>query len=274
MNSRIYSAVVAIFLLPASASASTVELLLTADAGLDRASSYFREDTLYGADSFTVLGSQKDIYEASTFASGSASAERGQLRFLIDGTYTCEVENCGASYGASALSRVDETFLVSGTGTLTAVMQVDANWLATRYNFAASMSLSAATGARAGDEISYNYISSSGGRVVNDMLLAEISFTNAVNVNVNAFWRMQGDISAASSYAGVRDAGFMNASNTGTFFVSASDGLSFTAGDAGFLSDAAYPDLVEPAPVPLPAGAALMLSALGGLAALRRLKRA
>ncbi|ABD56260.1 VPLPA-CTERM sorting domain-containing protein [Jannaschia sp. CCS1] len=261
---------VMVLALSAPAQASPIQLLLTSGVTRGSSGTVERDSVFISEDGVTASGTASADqtfgveFSNSAESTGSVDASTGQLRFSLDGTYTCNAEVCGAGYSASALATVAETFLVSGTGTLTSVMLVEAAWDSPRYNFTSTMSLSSG-GNRDGDQVAFTYEPSQNmtGSGVSQLLMTELSFNGALNQAVSAQWRLQGDISATDSEDGQSTTGFMNAANTATFFVFASEGLTFSANDENFLSNAAYPNLDNPAPVPLPAGLPLLLAGLG-----------
>lgn len=291
--------------LPTAGTSSTVELLALAKVtqGDDALSSdpFTKTDSFSGPSTSTSIdGRVSGFLPSSEFESlpglispgwrneadyfASVNAATGELRFSLNGSFSsfCEgnlVTPCGSgSYDARAFTSVSETFTVSGTGTLRSVMQVDALWSSPNYNFVADLSLFG--GASVFDTDSVNFatgglgVSTNGsedGTNVDRLISAEIEIFDATDLVIDASWRMFGGISAIGVDDGLSVNGFLNASNTGTFFVFASDGLTFAPSNTAFLSNPAFLD--APAPIPVPAALALLLTALAGLGGIASRRR-
>jgi hypothetical protein len=157
-------------------------------------------------------------------------------------------------------------------------MQVDALWSSPQYNFVDDLSLFG--GGSIFDTDSVNFATGGLGVLINGsedgtsidrLISAEVEIFGAENLELTASWRLFGGIYAIGVNDGQRVRGFLNASNTATFFISASDGLIFTPSNEAFLSDPAFLD--EPSPIPVPAALPLLFTAftgLGGIASYRR----
>ena len=210
----------------------------------------------------------------------NADATTGQMRFLLNGYYQAFCTNVApsqcvtGSYWANALTSVTESFRVTGTGVLRAVMQVDAFWDAPNYGFVSDVRL---YGGSLFDTDNLSYATGGGGdtqdgRFVNRLLTAEVALVDAVDLDLTASWFMNGGISAIGGFDGPRSRGYLNASNTATFFLEAGEGLTISGTSSGFLSQPAYLDPVTA--VPLPAGLSLLLTSLATLAGLGARRRA
>ena len=298
-------AAIAVSALPGVASATTIEVLsiasVTAGSGFPQsrpasASESFVREATFGSTRGIVSQFVPQVFverdpDPSYFTSGwfneadyaaTVDATTGQMRFFLNGSYQnfCTgtlAGDCGfGSYNAYSLTSVSESFIVSGTGTLRSVMQVDALWSSPRYNFVADLglfsgslfdndTLNFATGG-----LGVDVNGSEDGTSVDRLLSAEIEIVGAVDLRVDASWRMFGEISALSAPGfddGLSNRGFLNASNTATFFVFASEGLTITPTNSAFLSRPAFLD--DPAPIiPVPAALPLLLTALAGLGGL------
>jgi hypothetical protein len=107
------------------------------------------------------------------------------------------------------------------------------------------------------------------GRIDDQPINASRFVQNALDTTATIYWQIWA-YAIASDGLGYGPTALVDASNTGTIFFSASEGLSVVPTTPGFLANASYPSDV--APVPLPASGLLLLGGLGA-AALRRRRR-
>ena len=223
--------------------------------------------------------------QASTSASSFANSETGILRAESNASGT---RGDGLGDGSSVASaRLSETYSVTGTGSITVSMLVDGNWSLTRPNLQPSqpdpdpfwqVQADIRIGASSRDFLclgtacSPSIDSSSSGSITDHLLTTTAAFNSpfgAQNITISTSLFTQ--ILTAN--------GFIDFGNTAKILVEFSSGLTATPVDPNFLSNPAFLEdtggggTTPPAPVPLPAGAPLLLGGLGLLAFMRR-KRA
>lgn len=167
-----------------------------------------------------------------------------------------------AEAGASAQGGISEQIGVSGSGTVTATIAYDGFWdlipyydfdpESYQYNIQGSLTLSSSRGLLSSDTVFVGRDQGPNGSV-DGILEATIDVSDGDTLGIFTFWLSQ----IVTGY------GVVDFSNTATLFLLASDGVSLSFSDPDFLSET--PD--APAPIPLPAGLVLLLSALAALGA-------
>lgn len=213
------------------------------------------------------------VGEASAAAIAEANVSDGVMRFRIDQTHdhvgVLDGTATTGSSSASATAIIRESFFVSGTGNFTALLAFDASWQGAGGVTGQANIRFTNLGGGAG----YN-LSGDSGMIDDEIIAAGRSFTNAFNQQVDVTWQILGQVNSV----GLNGSSFLDATNSGTIFFEASDGLSVTAADPNFLATSVYLDDINntssgsgggatptPAPVPLPASLPLMLVGLGAL---------
>lgn len=198
---------------------------------------------------------------ASGKASGSASANAstGEMKLSVSGERSSSVGFGGG--GAVAETIIRQDFTLSGIGTFNALMEVDVKWNAEFFFFVSQVRISEGFGII--DFIQLDQEKSpAAGSITNELLVASFEKSNEGTRTVSVEWLMNGFVSASPPAGGN---GFVDASNTGLIFFTTDGTLTATPTTAGFLSNPAFLDDLEPAPVPLPASVGLLSLALASL---------
>jgi hypothetical protein len=279
---KIITGMVFTFLLAAASSVSAATLVLNGTVssrggdGIVDDISFNTEETLFLSETLTAE-SNSGFNTGSAISNSLASidAQTGQMRFSLKGQReavagNCAVTGCLAAFGASSLTRIIESITLSGTGTLTMSMQVDAFWSAPRYAFSAFTSAfgSANTIDIGNSNININSINSNATSVFR-LLTTTITYDSVAESDFILTWGIQGLMNSADS-TNLSESGFLDASNTATIFFEATDGLNVSGVTDGFLSNPAFLDATNVTPVPLPGSLPLMLAALSGIFFFRR----
>lgn len=203
----------------------------------------------------------------TALAGASADAVTGELKAsTFSSKQLAPGITAGGDANALANASIRETITLNGTGTLTANMLVDVDWNVVASNYQIQADVSLVTGPQ--DTFALGASSGQSGSVDDVMLSISANYTNVVNQAATLVWRLLvQDLGTPFSGESI-----INAANTGTIWFETSGGLFATASDSSFLSNAAYPADLANEVVPLPAGAALMLTAIAGFGILRRAK--
>lgn len=222
-------------------------------------------------DNQTLDGLQASVEGTGVNAAGSASASASVD--AANGIFKFDIiaQRDLANASASAFLSVLETVTVSGSGTLTAILQYDA----TANNMSNSFTVSTT--------LTTPFLDSTFGLPQSASLTVDGSasgetgeravFANAVDEKVDIGFVFSGEAiaSAANPFSQ------LDASNTGTFFLETTGDLTINTSTTGFLAGTGPVDPVdppdEPSAVPLPAGAWLLLSGLGGAMLFGRRRR-
>lgn len=258
----------------ATISVSTDTLAGTNETGRDEQSQFFTGDS---AEAPSLSASTQAVSGGTNgLSTAFADSDTGVLRAIssMNGN-----SGDGVGFGnSSASASIVETYLLSGSGTLTASILLDGVWSLTRatiqpgppplpfWQAQAQVSIGPNTqfvptdfacfGTACGPSLS----TASEGSV--DGLLLQVTrdffLTSPTNVNV--------DFSLFTQL--LTGDGFVNFGNTAKLFVEASDGLTATPSDPDFLSDPAFLQVI-----PVPPALPLMLAGLAALAMIGRAKR-
>lgn len=229
------------------------------------------EETLFLSDTLMAASNASpSAGSASSLSQASIDAQTGQMRFSLTGqrealSGNCSISGCGANFAASSLTRIVEDVTLSGTGTLTMFMQVDAFWSAPGYDFNAFTAVFGSGGTTDVGNGNINLNSAnSDATSATGLLTSTISYDSEAERDFTLTWGIQGLINSGNS-ASLNESGFLDASNTATIFFEATDGLIVSGVTDGFLSNAAFLNDTDVAPVPLPTSLTLLLAALSGI---------
>ncbi len=254
--------------------AATIELTVIGNAPGGQFRDAIMENALEGSVSGRVSG--PGLF-GSGVASGSASADlvTGELRYQVDADVVPSVPcGVGASICApSALSlaqiSIRESFLVTGTGTLTAGLQYDGFLSATSYFHLGNVFLTGGTSSDLNFYSVDDFTNPAPQGQFSETLFSQVEVRNAVDRPMTVSWQMQGQVNEQNGLAveGVRS--FIDASNTGLMFLQMTGSLAVAGLAEGFLSDPTYGRAVAP-PIPLPASFWLLGAGLLGLGFFRR----
>ena len=206
--------------------------------------------------------------EANSSFRSEADAARGILR--VNSRVSSSQPNLPPNrlFGAGVGARIGESFTVSGTGTVSLIMQFDGRLSGAEAEFFADLDVDA----NGLTEVESPYESSFFIDVRND----EESFQSTIGMTfeidggsgqLDALWSIGGDAAITADYR----TAFLEADNTAYLGIIASDGVTVTAFTDGFLSNPAVPG--NPPAVPVPASLPILLSGVFLLAAQRRRSR-
>ncbi len=207
-------------------------------------------------------------------ATGGGTADvdgvAGTLKIGADVAYTGISDNDQQSR-AAAVARLGETFTITGTGTVSFLMDYDGTYDAARHNFSGNILavgtgpgvLVSPAGERVFSQTSDTYDAGSFG----GQLRATYAFDGSGPAVLTTTWTLRGFVDADTTN---RNAMF-DATNTAYISILASDGISISSQDAQFLNGA-FSD--APTTVPLPAGGLLLLCGLLGTAIFGRRRHA
>lgn len=273
--------------LASPASAATVDTLFFGLAGArtDAPSKTFglslQERYVLGSSApllFSQSGSATDsgnAGSASSSATHSVNGQTGQMRIGVQAAANPSSDGRGEATSTVQLV-LAETFFVIGSGRLTAGLEFSASWNALDFETAGHAFIDpgtlSSTDNQAGavrvpgtDEIRFNpSISGAGAGSATKLITFDITEIFApAGAFIDVFWSMQAYVGIPGGGAGTpAEIAFIDAMNTSSIFFRTDDGLSAFAQTPGFLSDPAFGD---PSPVPLPAPAFLLFTAIGGL---------
>lgn len=251
------------------------------------------------SDSFASLSGGLDDDDGdvsvSVSSSGSAEATSGELKLTTSHTVDASsvpdgFEEVFVSSNSSTDFRIftgiRETFTISGTGTASFSAFVDGS-------LQGNSSFSALVGEvdEIGNPLNFdpegdnNFFAStflSEISFTDELITFNIEFTDAIDEELNIGWSSFADTRAFdtcsifSDCSGI-DSASVDASGTTNIFFSGTDGLTVRANTSGFLGQSSFqtydPDATSPSPVPLPAGAVLMLTGVAGLGFMRRRRK-
>lgn len=197
----------------------------------------------------------RNQFGALNSGSASADASLGELKIQLSQTNESRFSN-----RLSGLSRIQETFVISGSGTVSFNMTVEADILADRYLFAGAVqSAGSGPGVRI-TPTSEQAVSSSSLGTPTDLRFSDTievvwSFNSVLPTTVGVTWQMTAWVEEAPF---VDKTAMIDAGNTGYISYVASDGITITPSDSRFLAGIQPPD--NPV-IPLPSSLALLGSA-------------
>lgn len=223
------------------------------------------------------------VGSASAFA--SADIQSGQVKASVSANGGTQYSNLTSQRywfsqaGASASALISETFTAVGSGTATFSLAFDGDW-----SVAGQPYVSCCNPGNVTISGSYNptYILSvgltlGGNGVLDGSYFSSVSPSGPSTGSVNSVLTAAGTLFDGGTYGisaaldlGLFDAiGFFDFASTATLSYTTSPGLTLLFDDQRFLTSSP----VDPAPVPLPAGAALLGSVLFGLGAVAAVRK-
>ena len=256
-----------------AASAATLTTDTTASVLVNTTNGSFIEqddDTASSPSTFVSsnasVGASGNISTSSASATASANTVTGELKAAVA---TDHQTVAGAGGGASGIASasISETFILNGSGSLSASMLFDLNWAVSgSWQAQAKVSFDNIFS----DTLVLNGSNSGQTGSIDDYALSfSQSYTNVENLSVSVIWSIfVQDLGSANSGSSLLDA-----SNTGTIWYQTSAELSASPQDDQFLSAAVYPeDLADAGTpvVPLPEAGWLLAAGLAALLGLRR----
>jgi hypothetical protein len=193
---------------------------------------------------------------ANTEASARAFAngDRGALRVDVGAGFSD-----GGTASGAATAAIDETYTVTGSGTLTTSLKVDGSWFVlpvggNAFQVQASTCVACNSNGSIRDFFALDLFDGASGSV-NEVILTASQTFNApfAPQQVQVGWDLLTQIFAP---------GQVDFSNTGRLLIETTGSLIATPSDPSFLSDPIFFE-EDPAPIPLPPSALLLLGALG-----------
>ena len=190
---------------------------------------------------------------ATANATASGDIVTGELKTFLSATHD-DAGIIGSGTGQATAS-ITETFSVSGTGTATALFNLESSW-----DFITNASFQTQALIRKDNSTVFpggnfqNNLSSNTGSLVGSLdhlMIVEFAVNNGVDFDLEFLW-------IATLLGGE---GFLDFSNTGTFLIQTSAGVTLTPSDSNYLSNPAFGATV----VPVPAAVWLFGTALIGL---------
>jgi hypothetical protein len=284
-------AIAAIVAAPTASAASTLDVFLQGSAGAGELGTT-QEFTYAPGPIETLADARTEVAQAtSAFDDAEAVAaydfdgRTGEITVDLQARTSNALPGAERPAFASSAANIDltENFFVSGTGTVTIGLSIDATWNAPEWLLQNSVSFfetSGLTGGGVQTNSGFYATSPNGtsGSLFDEIL--ELSFAvDAPSGGMIEFtWFLGGVVSSVVPGVGDFLTGDFGLDYSATIFVRTDGGVTATPQTAGFLagpgSGGTDPD---PGPevnvIPLPASALLLLAGLGGLGALRRSKR-
>ena len=190
---------------------------------------------------------------ATANATASGDIATGELKTFLSATYD-DAGVISAGTGQATAS-ITESFSVSGTGTATALFNLESSWdFITNASFQTqALIIKDGFTVFPGGHFQNNLNSNTGSLVgsLDHLMTAEFAVNDGVDFDLEFLW-------VATLLGGE---GFLDFSNTGTFLIQTSAGVTLTPSDPNYLSNPAFGAAV----VPLPAAVWLFGTAMIGL---------
>lgn len=285
MRAIIIPSLVTAFSMPFPVFAATVEARVLVSVGMGGVGAppemFDARDEVVGPVETLLISDSVPAAASGYFGSGAASAQyavngyTGEIRVGMNANVTATSDGERGGAAAYSLVSLTQAFRVVGSGIMTVGMAVSAEWASPNFGFDACITYNGTTYGTPGISFKSDCLSREvlvdGTMGLIDREFLEISFDVPEDTDgfVDFTWMMQGNVGVGGGY-GPSESGFLDAMNTAEIYLRTFGDVTATALTAGFLSDPAFSQPEDPAPVPLPASALMLIAGLGGLAALRR----